>query len=441
MKAKLLFLLLATGLISCHSSRLTIQKLEQYPMESTLFAEVQLNKTDIIHLLNQKIDASLQAPIESGNIQMQVTRTGDLSIAIKNDALLYGLPVGIQAQVGSFAQATGTLHLWFKSEYEFHDDWNFSTKTEIDGFQWLEKPKAEVFGLRLPIEKLSNFALHQIGPKLAQTIDDQMATFSDFKPQIQAFLDSASTPVLVDTVHNLWLTGEPKRFGVAPFFDSGDALLSGLYSSIIFTVYPKKPQPQSLVLPKLEVHPFKKQKTHIHINGIFPADSLTRLIKEAMVGQEIPMGSKKIKIEDISIDFAGRLLRSKIKVSGAINGYIDGSGAPYMNKAHTRFMIDDFDVKLTGSNLLMRSGIKVFKKKIQKTLEESINLQIKTLSTEAIQKIQKEYASVGINSLIYLKVLPDKQILFNFETKEGALYLQISLDGQVQLNINSHGEL
>lgn len=442
MKVHALIALLAFTLFSCHSSKVTIQKLDQYPMESTLFAEIKIDKKDLVNLLNQQIDVALKDPVSKGNIHMLVTREGSMTMAIKDDKLLYSLPVNLIAEVGSFAKAEGSLILWFQSDYQFREDWTLTTQTEVSNFQWTKEPKAELFGLKMPIETVSNFAINHFGPKLAETIDEQMKAYSDFRPQIQALLDSAATPILVDEVHNIWLTSKPNRFGLAPFFDNGNALLSSFFSTAVFTIHHQKPEIAKLTTPKLEIKPFKKQKTQIHINGIFTADSLSQLVKEEMVGMELPFGNKKIKIEDIEIDFAGRLLRSRIKVSGGINGYIDGSGAPYMNKAHTQFLIDDFDMKLTGSNMLMRSGVKLFRKKIQKVLEDAINDQIHQLSKDAIQKIQKDYSSMALGPLINLSVLPENEIIFNFETRKGSLlYLQITLNGVVQLNVNSNGQL
>jgi len=436
--AFIVFLMIA--LMSCHSSKVTIQKLDRYPMESTLYAEIRMEKKDLINLLNQQIDSALQQPISKGNIVMQVERTASMAMSIKDDKLLYSLPIRLQTTLGSFAKAKGNLTLWFESQYQFQDNWTLTTQTKVSDFQWTQEPKAELFGLKFPIEQLSNFALDHFGPMLSRTIDDQMKAHSDFRPQIQALLDNAATPILVDPKRNLWLTGMPKRFGIAPFFDNGETLLSSLYSTAVFTIHHQKPTIAPLSTPKLEVQPFKKQKTQIHINAIFTADSLSQILKEQMVGMELSMGSKKIKIEDIQMDFAGRLLTTKIKVSGGINGYIDGSGAPYMNKAHTQFKIDDFDLKLTGSNLLMRSGVKLFRKKIQHTLEETINTQIQQISKDAIEKIKKEYTSFALSPIINLSVLPDKQIKFNFETRNGSLlYFQISLNGIVQLNVNSNG--
>ncbi len=434
------FIFLLTTILSCHSSKVTIQKLDRYPMESTLYAEIKIEKDDLVKLLNQQIDSALQQPISKGNIAMKVERIANMSMSIKDDQLRYSLPIRLQATLGSIAKANGELILWFESKYEFKNDWTLSTETKVSDFQWTDEPKAELFGLKFPIEQLSNFALDHFGPMLSKTIDEQMEAHSDFRPQIQALLDNAATPILVDPERNLWLTGTPKRFGIAPFFDNGTTLLSSLYSTAIFTVHHQKPNIAPISTPKLEVQPFKKQKTQIHINAVFTADSLSQILKEQMVGMELPFGRKKVKIEDIQMDFAGRLLTTKIKVSGGINGYIDGSGAPLMNNTHTKFKIDDFDLKLTGSNMLMRSGIKLFKKKIQTTLEETINSQIHKISNDAIEKIKKNYSSFALSPIITLSVLPDKQIKFNFETRSGSLlFLQISLDGIVQLKVNANG--
>ncbi len=440
MKALSFILFLAFTFVSCHSSKVTIQKLDRYPMESTFYAEIKMEKKDLVNLLNQQIDSALQQPISKGNIVMQVERTESMTMSIKNDKLLYSLPIHLQTSAGSFAKAKGDLILWFESQYQFHDDWTLSTKTKVSDFQWTKEPKAELFGLKFPIEQLSSFALDHFGPMLSQTIDDQMKAYSDFRPQIQALLENAATPILVDTQRNLWLTGIPKRFGIAPFFDNGEILLSSLYSTAVLTIHHQRPTVEPISTPKLEVQPFKKQKTQIHINAIFTADSLSEILKEEMVGMELPFGKKKIKIEDIQMDFVGRLLTTRIKVSGGINGYIDGSGAPYMNDAHTQFKIDDFDLKLTGSNMFMRSGVKLFRKKMQKILEETINGQIQQISNEAIEKIKKDYASYALSPLINLSVLPDNQIKFNFESRSGSLlYFQISLNGIVQLKVNSNG--
>jgi len=427
-------------LLSCHSSKVTIQKLDRYPMESTLYAEIKMEKKDLVHLLDQQIDSALVQPISQGNIVMKVERTDNMSISIRGDKLHYSLPINLQATMGSFAKANGNLTLWFESAYQFQEDWTLSTNTKVSDFQWTKEPKAELFGLKFPVEKISNFAIDHFGPMLAETIDSQLKAYSDFRPQIQALLDNAATPILVDSKRNFWFTGTPKRFGIAPFFDNGETLLSSIYSSTIFHLHHQKPIIAPIPTPKLEIRPFKKQKTQIHINAIFTADSLSQILKEQMVGMELPFGKKMIKIEDIQMDFAGRLLTTKIKVSGGINGYIDGSGAPYMNDNHTEFKIDDFDLKLTGSNMLMRNGVKLFRKKIQHTLEETINNQIQQISLDAIKKIEKDYATFALSPIIILSVLPDKQIKFNFETRDGSLlFFQISLNGIVQLNVNTNG--
>lgn len=438
MKAFTLFLLLIT-LSSCHQSKLIIQKLDRYPMKSTLFAEIELDKKELTSLLNTKIDEALQNDFSKSNVTVHVTRTGDVTMMLKDEKLRYSLPIDIQANMSAYVKVSGELQLWFESEYHFNPDWALHTHTEPAGFQWIKEPNAKILGIQIPIEKLSNLAINQVSPTLAETIDDQMNALSNFGPILQTLMDSISKPILVDTAHNLWLTGTPNRFGLSPLFDNGDKFYSNIFSSVSFQLYPKKPDQAAIQLPKLEFEPMKKQKTQIHINGIFSADSLANILKDEMVGMEFPFAGKTIKIEDIEIDFAGRLLRSRIKVSGAINGYIDGSGAPYINPNHSKLMIDDFDVKLTGSNMLMRSSMKLFRKKIKEVLVQSINEQIQTLSKDAIDQIKKDYTSYGINSIISLRIVPDNKINFNFEIKQGSLYLQISLNGIVQLKIKNNG--
>jgi len=116
MKAFSSFSHLTITLVSCHSSKVTIQKLDRYPMESTLYAEIKMEKKDLINLLNQQIDSTLQEPISKGNIAMEVSRTDNMSMSIKDDKLLYSLPIHLKASMGSFAKATGNLTLWFESQ-------------------------------------------------------------------------------------------------------------------------------------------------------------------------------------------------------------------------------------------------------------------------------------------------------------------------------------
>lgn len=417
-----------------------MQKLNKFPMKSILYAEVKLDKQDFITLLEQKIDDAMSHPFSKGSIKVLASRNGKMNALFKDDQLFISLPVNIEANINAFAKAKGTLQIRFKSAYTFGSDWRITTHTQTDGFQWIKEPKAELLGIKIPIEKLSNAAVNQVAPQLAQTIDAQISSMGNLQPLIEKLLKKVSKPILIDTTRNIWLTSNLRRIGIGPLFDSGRSILSALYSEVSFSVMYEEPKNNKFTLPSLEIQPFKKQQTSININGIFSEDSLSAIIKEELVGTEIPLKKRKVKIEDIKIDFAGRLLRAKIKVSGAINGYLDASGAPYMNEKHTELLINDFDIQLTGSTFLMRKGVKLFKKKIQNTLEKAINAQIHKLSSSTLDKIN-ELSGTNFNQNFSANIQPDKEIMFNFEIKEGSLYLQITLNGTVQVKIQTIGSI
>ncbi len=438
MRINYLLLIFILAFWGCNTHKFRMQKLNKYPMESILYAGVELDKQDLVSLLESKIDEAMSQPFTKGNIKVLATRNGHITIQFKEDQLYISLPTDIEANVNAFAKAAGTLQIQFKTSYRLEPDWRISTKTEPDGFQWIKEPKAEFLGIKIPIEKLSNAAVNQVAPQIAQTIDNQIDAMGNLKPTLDSLLQNISKPILIDTARNLWLSSKPTRMGIAPLFDSGRKILSSLYSEINFTVMYDKPPDLKIDLPPLEFQPYKKQQTKININGVFPADSITSIMKEELVGLEIPYKKKKVKIEDLNIDFAGRLLRAKIKVSGAINGYIDASGAPYMNEKHTKLLINDFDIELTGSNFLMRKGIQLFKKKIQNILQETINAQIHKLSTSTFAKI-KEFSNTNKNKKFSPIIKPEREILFNFEIKEGSLLLQITLNGDVQIKIQANG--
>jgi len=161
------------------------------------------------------------------------------------------------------------------------------------------------------------------------------------------------------------------------------------------------------------------------------------LLTSNFVGQEFGTGSKKVKVQNVSIWHKEGKIVIALDLLGAVNGTIYLNGIPKYNDTTKEIYFDKLDYVLDTKSRLMRTANWLAQGIIIKKMEESCRYSIKQNLDEAKQNMQvylKNYApmpGVFVNGKMediqFQKIDLTNQAIIAFIKVNGTI--NVSIDG------------
>ncbi|MBK6784394.1 MAG: DUF4403 family protein [Saprospiraceae bacterium] len=106
-------------------------------------------------------------------------------------------------------KAKGVVELTFITKFEMDSLWNFTSKTDLSYYKWLEKPVLKMGGLQIPIEPLSDVIISKSKAMIVESIDDAIIENFTIKSTIQKSIQVFKEPIQLDPENGGYLTLTP----------------------------------------------------------------------------------------------------------------------------------------------------------------------------------------------------------------------------------------
>ncbi len=143
-------------------------------------------------LLDQALDDAFGNDFfEVHGIKMKIRRTGSSRLKFENKSISVQVNSAVKLIKGSglfSAEVNGSITLDLSIDYDIDQLWNVSSITELQGYNWNEKPKLEIGFLKLPIETITDMAIDHYKGIITAKIDDFLQNKIDIKEYVSSSL-------------------------------------------------------------------------------------------------------------------------------------------------------------------------------------------------------------------------------------------------------------
>ena len=258
-------------------------------------------------------------------------------------------------------------------------NWKMNTKTELKSLDWNESPTMTVFGKNVPVTYLINPGIKLFKSKIEKKIDDAIAKSMDFKPNVLAALEKICVPFQMSETYESWLRIVPiEIYSTNAKLKNDTFVLEMGMKCNMETLIGRQPE-SKFNANKIVLKPVSKIPQEITANIVAVSTYLeaSKIMTKNFAGQEFGSGSKKVKVQNVSIWHKNGKMIIALDVLGSVNGTIYLAGFPQYNDKTKEVFFDQLDYALDTKNKLMRTANWLAQGLILRKIEQSCRYSIK----------------------------------------------------------------
>jgi hypothetical protein len=369
-----------------------------------------------------------------------------ISIDFDGEDILYRVPVDLfikkEYMIANLG-ATGAIAMSFRTSFDILPDWTLETKTVVEDYEWLTRPKLQVGVINIPIKLIANLVLNRTGDLIGEAVDEQVRANLDLRKEMENAWAMMHSPIELSSEYRTYMIMKPRNIFMTPMTADGITLES-------VVVLESEPQVFLGELPQADPAgpiPDFMWKNHqdrgfellVQTDILF--SEAERLAKENMVGQEFSSGKKSVTVEDLDLFGLDDKIVVKTTLSGAYNGAINLIGKPTFNPEKGEIELQDLDVEVKTKNVLHKSLGWLFKSTFKKEIQKNLNYYLDYYMTYTRETVEKDFKDYPVYPGILMNGnLDDLTIDKLFVTPE-AIRVWIDLKGGLEIDIRGLMEM
>ena len=408
-------------------------------LKSTLNIHFKMDKASINDTFNILIDNYLQADMELEALgsDVKLSKTEDATMEFRGRTVHTKLPVTIEMTKETFIkdiQADGSIELSFVSHVDIDSNWTVITKTELENYEWIEKPRLNLGGLKINISSLANTIIDRSKEEFERQIDLSVSEQLDFRNRMLGLMKNIENPILIDTLLNSWLYLRPQKVYMSHVENTEDYAIGNLTIHGVSKLSSKKP---SDVIPGLKLPEFsweEKLDDTSHVNMVLDVsyDKINQYLKENYVNETLGSGNKQITIKDIDLTKDGDKLRITSDVAGTLNGKLIVSGKPIFDNTEQLFYVDDVDIQVQTKNVLKKTAAWLLKGKIKNQLKDMLRFSMNDNLMELQNVIDQQIEQYKIEDQLDFRVDIKKLHIDKFVLDSDRIHAFVTLNVYIE---------
>lgn len=329
-------------------------------------------------------------------LQTKVWKRGSISVAARDSAFLFTVPLRIWAKAGvsmlgftQYGETSFELNMRFVTDFRLNPDWSVRTQTRADGYDWVTKPTTRLVGFNVPITGIIDRIIAQNLTSITAALDEQVHRQIDLKTPVLKAWNTLREPYLLSDKYRTYLLVIPNRLLITPFRFEGNTIRSTIgVEGYTLTTTGKKPDVKPAVtLPDLAVVEQIRDDFRVGLVSEASHEEAARLAAEALVGKTFPLrdGAYSITIRDLELYGQDDFLIIRAGLTGSITGNIYLRGQPFYDPDSRSIRLRGLTYDLDTRSLLQRTANWLLQGTFARMLEKQLTIPIGT-ELEEIQK-------------------------------------------------------
>ncbi len=432
---------------------ITTEKIEK-PLESYSFTDeiivenstvnipVRLGLRELEKMVNDEFNLVLEQnkSFEQEGYQVEVEKLNDIKISAEYQRIKYLVPLKLKIQRNmGFAtvKADAALAMQFFTDFDVQSNWELSTLSSIESYEWLEQPKLRFGGVSIPAQFVGDMVIRQSKAIITKSIDDQIKENLNLRKVIENAWKQLQEPIELSKEYNSWVAIHPQNITATTLSTTADAIAFtvSVVSQPNISLGEKPSTTRLTSLPPFKFSAITDNDFKIFVATVVPYKEAEKLATQNLKGETFTSGKYQVTVEDISLYGQGEKLVIDTKLSGSYKGSVYLIGEPYYDTAKNRVDIKNLDYSLGTQNFLFRTAGWLMKSSMKNKIRENINFYVDYNLQEIKKQAQEQFTRYEIAPGIILKGdLKDLNITDVFLTREG-IRVQVGVQGNMNVSL------
>lgn len=418
--------------------------------KSELNLKYKLNKKSIADNFNQVLNGLLRnntVELEEYNLDITLLKQEDASIEFQEKSVLINFPLKIKAEKETFIQdllVEGELHLTVITDIEVDEYWNLFTNTELVDFYWIEKPKAKMGSISIPIEKIMNLIIDRAKSKVVKEIDQTIKKEFALRSQIIAVMDMISQPFTLDETSDIELNIDVDSFSMTGIFNTFDWTEGIISVSGVGEIGGSKDYveaPKDLPVFSWLNQDFKKDSSDLYFNIDLELNRINDFVSEKFVGKKFSENGKEVTITNIELKGLDDKLGVVADVVGSYDGQIFLSARPEYDAKTKRFSSKDIEINLLTQNVLHKALGWMLKGRIKNELDKTLQFSLVDFLEPIQNQIDKQIQEINKNGELELSANLKNLNIDEFKFSKTKIHAAVHVPMLLELKILDFGRM
>jgi hypothetical protein len=390
--------------------------------------------------------------IEDDNIEMKIWKLAPITIvnenAIASEKIKTVLPLKaiIKYRIGTKAMG---IDLYNTQEFILNgtvtlssavnlNNWRLNTKTELKSLDWNESPTLNVMGKNVPVTYLVNPGIKIFKAKIEKSLDDAIEKSMDFKPNVLAALEQLCDPFKINDDYESWLRIVPiEIYSTAAKLKNDSFLLQMGMKCYMETLIGQEPI-KKFDASKIILKPVTKIPNQMSANivAVSTYADASKIIRKNFVGQEFSSGSKKVKVQDVTIWHKEGKLVIALDLLGSLNGTIYLAGFPKYDEIAKEIYFDQLQYVLDTKNKLIRTANWLAQGVVLKKIQENCRYSIKSNLEEGNKTMLGYLKNYSPMPGVFVNGKMEDIEFKKIELTNNAILAFLKIKGEININVD-----
>ncbi|MEL7020040.1 MAG: DUF4403 family protein [Bacteroidota bacterium] len=447
----LIMLIVLLGTTACGTKSL-VRPTEKYNdltvrNNSTINIPIRLNMNELERSLNAEVGDTIyidDSMNSAEGLYIKAEKLADIKIKIDTQTIRYQLPIRIDVKkdIGfTTVGADGEIELSFATRFDIASDWDMTTKTRVEQYDWIKRPRLSLGGLQLPAKMIGDIVVQRSEAILTKTIDEQIRQHVELKKYINQAWQQLQTPLQIEPQYKSWLLIHPLRVQMSPLKGEGDFLTS----NIVVEARPevqigKDTMPQtsaSTSLPDFSYAQSTLNDFQLMLSTAIPYVEAERLARAELVGQTFEQAKHSVTIENIDLYGQGERLIVATTLSGSYNGEVFLTATPVYNKRKNTIDLDNLAFELGTKNFLLRTASWLLKSNIKKRIRDNLDFLLDTNLSEIKSQIQEQLDNYELAPNVIMQGNLRELNIQDVLLTPTAIRVDVGLEGNLEVVLDS----
>ena len=318
------------------------------------------------------------------------------------------------------------------------NNWNLKTKTQLQSLVWNESPTMLVFGKNLPITYLVNPAIQLFKSKIEKTIDQTIEKSMDFEPNLLSALEKICTTFQMNETYESWLRITPLEiYSTAAQLKNDSFVLQMGLKSNMETLIGQQPE-SKFDSNTIVLKPVTKIPNQITANivAISTYQDASKIIRKNFIGQDFGSGSKKVKVQGVSIWHKEGKMVIALDLIGSVNGTIYLAGFPQYDNTTKEIYFDKLDYVLDTKNKLMRTANWLAQGLVLRKIQENCRYSIQPNLEEGKKTMKNYLSNYSPMTGVYINGKMEDIQFQKIQLTTNAILAFIRVNGEIKVSID-----
>lgn len=276
-------------------------------------------------------------------------------------------------------QPLAALSVNFDTPLTVTDHWTLATKARFVDYQWLEKPKLRVLGVKIPIQNIAEKIIDARKQDIEAAIDQAVAGELHLEKEIRKIWRDIQRPLLVNKQpDSIWLVPSPTTVIAGPISGNNRAITLPL--RIGFSTATRfGPRPQftpSMKLPVLQKVAYLQPVSDLKVVLTITYEDINRILSKNLRGRKLDLAGGLLTVKSASVYGGQHSLILKTEVGGSVKGTLYFRGKPYFDTLRNTLQIRDVDFDVHTEERLLATADWLLHDKLRDTLQTALQVPL-----------------------------------------------------------------